>query len=309
VLWINCGKQACVYNGTKFVYTTQEDFDVVTVYCELLEYLTKCVLIIVNWNGGMVYEAFDPNFVNIQECAWHPHLSEGQMDSSEQCCSQVPLFSNPSSSGGPPQLPVEYYVQPYQGSATSGVSAPLELLEADNVMSSDSDSDKSGDEDGSDTLGDEDGSDTLGDEDGSLENQPFKLHMVYRSGKLNFVCDETYPNGRLCDKGFLCKAHVRRHIRTVHHRRRLFPCKVPQCEQSFPRSDNLREHYWSHVQRSDRTTRKPKCDRISLQKLSDILGPREKTLKQKLEKRLARWNRTEAKRTKKQDRLRKRLAK
>ena len=65
--------------------------------------------------------------------------------------------------------------------------------------------------------------------------------------------------------------------------------------------DNLRGHYWTHVERDGRSGTNEK---MSLEKLGAILGRKEKRLMQRLKKRLQRWQtRTESSSPAKRDQL------
>jgi hypothetical protein len=87
-----------------------------------------------------------------------------------------------------------------------------------------------------------------------------------------------------CVKRFARPENVRRHIITVHGDKRDHRCKVPKCAtKPFSRGDNLRDHYWSHLERGGRNGTN---DKMSLAKLKEILGPKESKLIKKLELRL-----------------------
>ncbi|KAF2845687.1 hypothetical protein T440DRAFT_459881 [Plenodomus tracheiphilus IPT5] len=90
--------------------------------------------------------------------------------------------------------------------------------------------------------------------------------------------------GRICNAKFARPEHCRRHVKTVHDEVKDYRCKVPQCGRPFSRGDNLRDHYWTHLQRGGRIGRN---DKMSLAELKEILGKSEKKLIRKLKQRMA----------------------
>ena len=88
-----------------------------------------------------------------------------------------------------------------------------------------------------------------------------------------------------CQKRFLRPEHLRRHVKTVHSKVRLHMCKVADCERPFSRGDNLRDHYWTHLERGGRSGKNSK---MSFLELKAILGPRERKLAKRLKQRLNR---------------------
>jgi hypothetical protein len=101
-----------------------------------------------------------------------------------------------------------------------------------------------------------------------------------------YVCPlhaKSGPTGSRCDQRFVRPEHLRRHMKTTHGTSRPHSCKVPGCEKSFSRGDNLRDHYWTHIQRGGRIGKNQK---MSLAELKEILGPKEKKLVRKLKERL-----------------------
>ncbi|KAJ4373128.1 hypothetical protein N0V83_003419 [Neocucurbitaria cava] len=102
----------------------------------------------------------------------------------------------------------------------------------------------------------------------------------------HYICPFTShpdPTGRICHQRFVRPEHLRRHVKTVHSNDREYPCKVPQCSRVFSRGDNLRDHYWTHLSRGGRAGRN---DKMSLEELKVILGPKEKKLARKLKQKL-----------------------
>jgi hypothetical protein len=75
----------------------------------------------------------------------------------------------------------------------------------------------------------------------------------------------TQPLPRLCvcstcQALFARPEHLRRHVHTVHEKKERLPCKVASCAKPFPRADNLRAHYWTHVKGHGRRGRN-ECER------------------------------------------------
>jgi hypothetical protein len=109
-----------------------------------------------------------------------------------------------------------------------------------------------------------------------VSQQPHR-HYVCRFAAKKGIVDES------CKQSFARPEHLRRHERTVHSTERPYSCKVPNCKRKFSRGDNLRDHYWTHIQRGGRTG---KNEKMSIEQLKEILGPREKKLMRKLRQRL-----------------------
>lgn len=80
-----------------------------------------------------------------------------------------------------------------------------------------------------------------------------------------------------CPKKFQRPEHLRRHIRSVHGIGlvKIYRCKVPDCFARFPRSDNFRSHYLTHLRVGKR---KGNNRKMKFQELKGILGPKEKDL-------------------------------
>jgi hypothetical protein len=98
--------------------------------------------------------------------------------------------------------------------------------------------------------------------------------------------------GEVCGGSFVRIEHLRRHIKTVHGDSRT-QCKVPQCKKSFSRSDNLYDHYWTHLD-----LKKPGRNlKLSLEKLEEILGSWDSRISNSLRRRMSqprrprRWDR------------------
>jgi hypothetical protein len=84
------------------------------------------------------------------------------------------------------------------------------------------------------------------------------------------LADKTNPD-KMCGKRFVRPEHLRRHKNSVHvSDPKIFSrCKVPQCNRSFSRGDNLRDHYFTHVERGGRVGKNIK---MGLEDLKKILG-------------------------------------
>lgn len=91
------------------------------------------------------------------------------------------------------------------------------------------------------------------------------------------------PNGNTCSQRFVRPEHLRRHVKTVHGTDRDYTCKVPGCNKAFSRGDNLRDHYWTHLNHGGRAGRN---DKMSLVELKAILGPKERMLVKRLKMKL-----------------------
>lgn len=101
-----------------------------------------------------------------------------------------------------------------------------------------------------------------------------------------YVCPlqaKSGPTGTRCDQRFVRPEHLRRHMKTVHGKDCPYLCKVPGCGKSFSRGDNLRDHYWTHIERGGRIGKNKK---MSFEELKEILGPKEKKLIRKLKEKL-----------------------
>ncbi|KAF1927250.1 uncharacterized protein M421DRAFT_422099 [Didymella exigua CBS 183.55] len=89
-----------------------------------------------------------------------------------------------------------------------------------------------------------------------------------------------------CTTAFVRPEHLRRHIRSKHSDVKEYICVVPECKTNpFSRGDNLRDHYWTHVQRGGRNGKNTK---FTLQELRAILGPKERKLMKVLREKLRR---------------------
>jgi hypothetical protein len=103
---------------------------------------------------------------------------------------------------------------------------------------------------------------------GKVAQSEPRIHACPMSG-------EKDAHGRVCKQRFARPEHSRRHVQTVHSSVRPYCCKVPQCAGAFSRKDNLRQHYWTHLERGGRIG---KNNKMSLEELRVILGPKERKL-------------------------------
>jgi hypothetical protein len=88
------------------------------------------------------------------------------------------------------------------------------------------------------------------------------------------VCDlpDKKNPQKMCGTRFVRPEHLRRHKNTVHvvNPKVIFKCTVPRCNTSFNRGDNLRDHYFTHVERGGRAGKNSK---MALEEMKKILGP------------------------------------
>jgi hypothetical protein len=123
------------------------------------------------------------------------------------------------------------------------------------------------------------------------EEPRMKIHKfpAYKTGKIPreqyrpHVCDlaDKKNPAKRCPTRFVRPEHLRRHKFTVHapQGKAKFMCKVPECGRKFTRGDNLRDHYYTHVERGGRCGKNQKMD---LKRMQKILGPSESLLFEKL---------------------------
>jgi hypothetical protein len=86
-----------------------------------------------------------------------------------------------------------------------------------------------------------------------------------------YVCLFTIQNGTetpVCGQTFCRREHLKRHRNTVHCERKQWLCRIPGCEKLFSRADNLRDHYWTHLDKGNGAGRNAKW---SLKELRDML--------------------------------------
>jgi hypothetical protein len=256
------------------------------------------------------YMARDSQYSN-QELHWQPHLSSGGAHSSQQPLSRFAQSAWQPSDYTAPTFPshMDYYASPHLDNtptllSPSGSACDLRQQSFDeatvkpsetNSSEFDSDSEDSSDESSS-SYSQRSGSRL---DSGSHQRNP-TVAPVLRLGRWStigdpyshppqrhYVCLIAAKSGerdRRCNRRFARPEHLRRHTNTVHSPLRPHCCKVPNCGKAFSRSDNLRDHYWTHIERGGRTG---KNDKMSILELREILGRGEKRLFKKLKKRLA----------------------
>lgn len=82
----------------------------------------------------------------------------------------------------------------------------------------------------------------------SPSSSPIKLPVPNSSSLLSSsTANNTSKRCRLCNTSFSGSKrdqsnNLRRHIRTIHHRRFKVPCPEPDCHKTFTRKDNLKKH-------------------------------------------------------------------
>jgi hypothetical protein len=251
----------------------------------------------------------DSGYINGQELAWQPRSLGGVTSQSPLPLSSLPMW-HASSYEGPPMPPMGYQVQSFADNMAPSFPHPSPETRTvrhkaagfkpsdteSSTTASDSDNDDSEYEDSSSRYSKHKGSRSNSGSNHSdsqatpvlklgrwsMVNDPFS-HPPQR----HYVCgriEHSGPNERHCDKSFQRPEHLRRHIKTVHGNERNYRCKVAQCGRAFSRGDNLRDHYWTHIQRGGRAG---KNDKMSLVELKAILGPKEKKLLRRLKHRLS----------------------
>lgn len=114
---------------------------------------------------------------------------------------------------------------------------------------------------------------------GSYDSQEARHYVCHFSGT-------SESKGRICHQRFQRPEHLRRHQNSVHSGKKPFGCQIPGCRTKFNRGDNLREHYWTHLQRGGR---KGKNDKYSFQELRAMLGPKDKKLVRRLKEKLIKY--------------------
>lgn len=108
-----------------------------------------------------------------------------------------------------------------------------------------------------------------------VERWPIPVNSIQQSETRGYRCN--MPD---CASTFLRPEHLRRHYRSKHTGERNFKCEVPDCQTpGFSRGDNMREHYWTHLERGGRNGKNQK---FTLEQLRDILGPSNKKLYRRL---------------------------
>lgn len=93
----------------------------------------------------------------------------------------------------------------------------------------------------------------------------------YGSLRRPFKCQfSARTKNTTCEKSFSCRGHLERHISSKHDDWQM-ECKIPGCMKRCSRIDNLRDHYWTHVDAG----RRGRNSKYSMEELEAILGPHE----------------------------------
>jgi hypothetical protein len=256
------------------------------------------------------YIMTDSSYVQNQELTWQPHMSQGCASLPPAPQAALPAWHG-SSYGDPPMPPMDYYAHQFAGSPVQSYNDNLVVLSAqvdemryqasivanaDDSTVSDSDSEDSEYEDDASSY-----SQSRGSRSNSGPNHTHShATLVLRLGRWGALTDphnrpaaRNYPctrvdqignHERQCERSFARPEHLRRHVKTVHGQLRPYVCKVPRCARAFSRGDNLRDHYWTHLQRGGRAG---KNDKMSFAELKAILGKGDKRLMRRLKQRLS----------------------
>ncbi|KAF2827845.1 hypothetical protein CC86DRAFT_438663 [Ophiobolus disseminans] len=246
----------------------------------------------------------DPSYIDDFQHNWPQ-----QFAGADALAQQQPLPVWVRSSYGSQSLPfMDNYGRPYQTNAMSPFvqsslvgstvrrasdSALFRSWDTESSSSngSDSDSDNSGSEhDGSRDTGRESSCSTSNSKDEGpprgvvlkLGKWPNRANLITTPEQRLYACPIPIGNkadGHVCGTRFARPEHLRRHVNSVHSVEKLYGCKVPSCCRFFSRGDNLRYHYWTHLERGGRSGTNEK---MQLEQLKAILGPKEKKLIKKL---------------------------
>jgi hypothetical protein len=244
----------------------------------------------------------EPQYVSNQELSWEPHLSGGCARISHP---QYPVSSWQRCEYASPSLGPKSDLRPFldapllpcMGNATSSVPQSGQSDECtpakdkatfrpSDVNSPTSSSNNDFDSDDSES---DDSDSNAGQDKGSCSNSASQcksgqvMEWSMQPPARPLICSWPDKDGP-CPKQFARPEHLKRHINTVHEDHLDHLCNIPKCNKAFSRRDNLRDHYWTHVERGGRIG---KNDKMSLGTLIKILGPKEEKLFKKLEKRLA----------------------
>jgi hypothetical protein len=73
------------------------------------------------------------------------------------------------------------------------------------------------------------------------------------------ICEELASDGEVCQRPFKRREHLRRHVKDVHEVNEKYACglvmmnwqgELQSCRKEFPRNDNLRAHFRTHIHQS-----------------------------------------------------------
>ncbi|KAF2026206.1 hypothetical protein EK21DRAFT_115995 [Setomelanomma holmii] len=248
------------------------------------------------------YMVRDPNCISNSENTWNRQYNNSYV--------QPPAhFWNGGAYGGSLLASTNYYVPPYIDLATPSspqlVASNRAARNSSDLAKRKSPKDDSGSSSSSSSGSDSDDAD-YEDEDpdyikarsnaGSKSKDAasasmFKLGkwsmgidpLTHALDERRYHCSFVSEDGVPCDSRFQRPEHLRRHSRTVHGTLQEYVCKVPGCHRPFSRGDNLREHYWTHLERGGRAGKNSKW---SFPELKAILGKGERRLAKKLKQKL-----------------------
>ncbi len=180
-------------------------------------------------------------------------------------------------------LPYTYVAQSHPAAPKLGQISPATGSDGSILSGSDSDDSSDDDSDWSEDLSksDQSGASTSRSKSRTkssrphVERWPVPVNSIQQPETRGYKCN--MPD---CSIAFLRPEHLRRHYRSKHTMERNFKCQIPGCQTpGFSRGDNLRDHYWTHL---DRGGRNGKNQKFSLAELKEYLGPHNKKLTRRL---------------------------
>lgn len=238
-----------------------------------------------------------PNWVNSGE-NWDRTYAESELWGTQPFVAQ-PWASNSYDGYASPNMPISHThasnnsLPLYTFAMQSQFPVP-EVIQSTAVIDSPAGEDDDDDEDLSseDSNWDEENSDYSKCQSSSPGSRPKTKTTGVREGRWMIpTCSiqQSETRGYLCNSSgcssaFVRPEHLRRHIKSKHSGEKEYLCVIPGCSTSaFSRGDNLRDHYWTHLQRGGRSGKNRK---YTLQELRAILGPKEKPLIRRLREKL-----------------------
>jgi hypothetical protein len=248
------------------------------------------------------YTMRESHYDHSQNLPWEPQHGVGGsiLQQSPSTQPSMPMWHE-DSYGGPSLPPMDYYAQPFLNGTESTLVQSVTDVHLYRPAST-----ANGASDAGDVLSESDSEDDDSEYDDGQprtnqrqSSRTTSSAAVLRLGKWShgsdcfsqpphrhYICPEVAKSGILddsCRQSFARPEHLRRHVRTVHSDERPYACRVPRCGKAFSRGDNLRDHYWTHIQRGGRAGKNHK---MSIEELKEILGPRDRKLIKKLRQRL-----------------------
>jgi hypothetical protein len=87
--------------------------------------------------------------------------------------------------------------------------------------------------------------------------------------KEKYLCGKILADGTRCPAKFQRAEHRKRHLDTTHAPQAIFPCVLPveECDKSFTRQDNRRDHYKTHLENAQQ----PRNRRVPAARLFDLI--------------------------------------